>query len=160
MPSKKNRRNVSKYPARGFTLIEVMVVVSIAGILAAIAYPTYQHAVRKTRRAEGGAALIQIMQQEERYYSQATTYLAFSSDATDPEAKKFKWYSGDSPAVSAYEITAKACDNDAVQNCILLIAKPGTGKVNRNFQDPDCGNLMIASTGEKKMSGPATDCWR
>ena len=153
---------MDKYPAHGFTLIEVMVVVIIVGILTAIAYPSYQHAVRKTKRAEGRAALMQIMQQEERYYSHATTYIVFSADSAEPEEKKFKWYSGDSATTSSYEITATACahDSDTIQNCVLLTAKPGTGKVNKSFKDPDCENLMITSTGEKKVSGIATDCWR
>jgi len=118
--------------------------------------------VRKTKRAEGRTALMQLMQQEERYYSHATTYVSFSSDASEPEQKKFKWYSGDSPATSSYEITATACesDSDTVENCILLTAKPGTGKVNAGYKDPDCGKLMITSTGEKKASGTATDCWQ
>lgn len=160
MPPRNDRCDVTKYKTRGFTLIEVMAAVVIVGILATIAYPSYQHAVRKTRRAEGRAALMQIMQQEERYYSHATTYVAFTSGSIEPEEKKLKWFSGENVAVSSYEIMATACDNDTIQNCVLLTAKPGTGKVNANYTDPDCGNLMIASTGEKKASGNATDCWR
>ena len=98
MPPKNDRCYVNKYTARGFTLIEVMVTVVVVAILATIAYPSYQDAVRKTKRAEGRAALMQIMQQEERYYSHATTYIAFTSAATEPEEKKFKWYSADSAA--------------------------------------------------------------
>ena len=79
MPPGRDRAEVTKRAMRGFTLIDVMVAVVIVGILAAIAYPSYQHAVRKTRRAEARAALMQIMQQEERYYSHATTYIAFAS---------------------------------------------------------------------------------
>ena len=162
MPPKTARPDVGMCTARGFSLIELMVVVIIVCILATIAFPSYQHAVRKTKRAEGRAALMQLMQQEERYYSHATTYVSFSSDASEPEQKKFKWYSGDSAAGSSYEITATACENesDTVENCILLTAKPGTGKVNAAYKDPDCGTLMITSTGEKKASGTATDCWR
>lgn len=160
MPPKKDRADVIKRATRGFTLIDVMVAVVIAGILAAIAYPSYQHAIRKARRAEARAALMQTMQQEERYYSHATTYIAFTSGSTEPEEQKFKWFSGESAAASAYEIMATACDNDTIQNCVLLSAKPGAGKVNTNYADPGCGDLMITSTGEKKVSGMAADCWR
>ena len=53
---------------RGITLLELMIVVSIIGILAAIAYPSYQDSVRKSRRADGMAALanVQLAQQKLR----------------------------------------------------------------------------------------------
>ena len=141
----------------GFTLIEVMVVAMIVAILASLAYPSYREVVRKARRSEGRAALLQLMQQQERYYMSHTRYLAFSADATDAEAKKFKWHSGESAAASAYEISGVACAGETLQDCIQLIAAPGTGKVNSAFDDPQCGALMLSSAGAKL---PATKgCW-
>ncbi len=61
-----NRRN--NRPG-GFTLIEVMVVVTIVGILAAIAYPSYQDIVRQTRRADALSALMDMMAKQERYFT-------------------------------------------------------------------------------------------
>jgi type IV pilus assembly protein PilE len=144
---------------RGFTLIEVMVVVVVVAILATVAYPSYQQSVRKARRAEGRAALMQLMQQQERYYSQSTSYITFSSTSTDPNAKKFKWFSGDNAAASSYEISGAACPSDVIQNCVLLVAKPGTAKVNSAHTDSACGDLMLSSTGEKTAAGSATNCW-
>ena len=51
----------------GFTLVEVMIVVAIVGILASIAYPSYQESVRKGRRAQARTALSELVQQQERY---------------------------------------------------------------------------------------------
>lgn len=150
-----NRENM-----RGFTLMELMVVVAVVGILASLAYPSYQEAVRKTKRAEGRAALMQLMQQEERFYSQNTRYIAFTSESTDPDEKKFKWFSGDNPATSAYEISASACSGEAIQNCVVVSAKPGTGKVNASYKDPACGELTLTSTGSKTASGGADYCWK
>jgi type IV pilus assembly protein PilE len=53
--------------ATGFTLTEVMIVVVIVGILATIAYPSYQEKVLRSRRADGQAALMSLAQAQERY---------------------------------------------------------------------------------------------
>lgn len=143
---------------RGFTLIEVLVVLAVVAILAGIAYPSYQDSVRRSKRAEAHSALMQLMQQQERYYSQHNTYIVFSSASTDDDEKRFKWFSGDSPASSAYEISAAACDGDTIENCVKLIAQPGSPNVSGNFTDPECGNLTFTSTGVK--GGNHNRCWK
>lgn len=141
----------------GFTLIEMMVALAIAGILATFACSSYLSSIKKAKRAEGRAALMQLMQQQERYYSQHTTYIAFNSGSAGRDEKYFKWYSADSPSSSSYEISAEACANETIQTCVKLIAKPGTEKVNSSYQDAECGNLKLSSTGEKSADGE--NCW-
>ncbi len=63
---------------RGFTLIELMIVVAVVGILAAIAYPSYIDSVRKAHRADGKAALLNAAQKMEAYYARNAKY----TDAT------------------------------------------------------------------------------
>jgi type IV pilus assembly protein PilE len=53
---------------KGFTLIEVMIVVVIVAILAAVAIPSYQDSVRKTRRADAKEGLMRIAALQERYF--------------------------------------------------------------------------------------------
>ncbi|AXA67775.1 type IV pilin protein [Pseudomonas oryzihabitans] len=60
--------------ARGFTLIELMVVVAVVGILAAIAYPSYQTYVLRSNRSEGQALLNEAAARMERFYAQNNAY--------------------------------------------------------------------------------------
>lgn len=60
--------------ARGFTLIELMIVVAIVAILAAVAYPSYRDSISKSRRAEARAQLMDAVQYMQRFYSQNDRY--------------------------------------------------------------------------------------
>jgi type IV pilus assembly protein PilE len=141
----------------GFTLIEMMIVLLVIAILGAIAFPSYQAAVLKTRRAEGRAALARIMQQQERYYSLHTSYLAFSAGSTGANEKKFSWFSGDNATASAYELSAKACNGETIRDCVIVTAQPGTPRVNAGYRDPLCGSLTLNNRGER--SADADQCW-
>ena len=65
------RRNM-----RGITLIELMIVVVIVGILAAIAYPNYQEFTSRAKRNEARAALLRLATNQERFYLNNNTFTA------------------------------------------------------------------------------------
>jgi type IV pilus assembly protein PilE len=144
---------------RGFTLIETLTVLVIMLILASMVYPGYARFVVKARRAEAQAALLELMQKQERYFTQHNRYLAFSAISSDEDAKRFKWYSGTRAASSGYELRGEACPADKIEYCILLTALPGTAMVDRNFKDPECGALTLSSRGERRAEGQAARCW-
>lgn len=131
--------SLSRARSRGFTLVEVMIVVAVIGILASIAYPSYQTQVAKGKRGEGRAALTQMLQDQERFFTQNNTYRAFTAGAS---GESFKTYSGDSRNGTAYLLGARACSGSTIRECVQVFAEP-------QFRsgDPEVGTLTINSVG-------------
>lgn len=154
---RQGRRHFHPVQQWGFTLLELMVVVIIVGILAMIAFPAYTESVLKTKRAEGKAALMQGMQQQERHYTLHASYIAFNAESPADTLSRFKWFSGNTPASSAYEIHAQACDGRSIRDCVQLVARPGTEKVDRRYRDPRCDNLILTSEGSRRAA--MESCW-
>jgi type IV pilus assembly protein PilE len=143
----------------GFSLIELLVALVIMAVLAAQAMPAWQQHVIRTKRSEAQSALLKLMMQEERFHTQNNRYIAFAAGATEAEARHFQWWSGASPATSAYELEGKACDGELIEQCVQVVATPGTAQVDGKFRDDDCGKLTLTGTGLRLASGHATGCW-
>jgi len=168
---------------QGFSLIELMIAVAIVAILGAVAYPAYQDSVIKGRRAEGRTALLELLQQQERFLTQRNTYACFttnpSNGATAPIAPSggvcgtggatgavpFKVFSGESLATAAYVLSSENCQRAdgtqiSIQDCVRVVATPRGGHVRDNAA---AGSLRITSTGTRVCTGPKAStpglCW-
>lgn len=145
---------IRKSKPAGHTLIEVMVVLTILAVLAAAAMQGWQHLVRRQQRAEGKAALLDVMQQQERHLSRHGHYQPFDVAAPGP----FRWHSGPTPAESAYSISAVACAGVSTGYCVTVLAHPGGPGVKPGHGDPACGVLRLDSRGVQQAEGGAS-CW-
>lgn len=93
----------------GFTLVETMVTVAIAGVLSSIALPGFQAQLQKARRAEVLVSIAQIQLSEERYRANATSYAALA-DIGAPAASPSGYYGLQATRFDAngYEVLATA----------------------------------------------------
>lgn len=136
--------------SKGFTLIELMIVVAIVAILATIAYPSYQEYVRRSARAEARAAILNMAQLQERNFSDRGAYVTVSAGALTSGWQNANW-SGSSYASRKYDITVAINGNT-----YTITATPANG-----FSEPKCGNLTLASDGTRGSSaGDAVTCWK
>ena len=108
----------------GFTLIELMIVVSIVAILSAVAYPSYVKYVQKSRRADALSALAQTQVMMERCYAQTFVYDQACSGLTFPFDSNQRFYSITQPAKSptTFTLTAKAQGSQAADTLCATIS--------------------------------------
>jgi type IV pilus assembly protein PilE len=97
----------------GFTLMELMIVVAIVGILAAVAYPSYRDYVTRGRLVEARANLSEMRVKLEQYYQDRRTYLGACANGTVaplPSVERFSYVCAllaDSYVVTATGIAAE-----------------------------------------------------
>ena len=146
---------------KGVTLIELMIVVAIIGILAAIAYPNYQESTAKSRRGNAQAELMGLSSALERYYSQNNHYSNAANVGNDIGAPAGTLYAVDTQVAALYTVTissaggSTANDTDTAQSYIVS-AVPRVGSAMENDR---CGTMTLSSAGVRTPANPA-DCWR
>lgn len=146
-------RNQYVKKTAGFTLIEMMIVVAIIGILAAIAYPSYQEYVLRGNRSEGQALLNDAAARQERYFAQNNAYV------TQANIARLGMRNTSGTTVTSdtgkYALTISSPNNSGGY---LLTATPQGAQA----KDTKCGNLTLNAMGTRGVSGSTSvnDCWK
>lgn len=147
-PTSATRRPARRREA-GITLLELMVVVVIVGILASIAYPSYQTFTLRARRADAQQMLMDIAARQERYFGDEREYADDFGDLGYPAARIV---SGSLQSDDDYYLIEL---DRASPGSYTLTATP-TG----NHSDTECGELTLASNGERgSAQGTLERCW-
>lgn len=131
---------------RGFTLVELMIVVAIVAILAAIAFPSYQRQVRKSHRTAAKTTLLDVASREERYYATQNAYtglatLAYASSTVSVPSATENYY-----------------------NVTLTLGTPTNGYTATATPQGDqtqdtCGAYSITNLGVQSVTGTDSNCW-
>ena len=133
----------------GFTLIEMMITVATLAIIVAIAFPSFQEQIQKTRRADGKALLTNVAQQLERCYTRFGSY-----DHDDcPVTGTIESEDG------FYQLTIGAGGTTVSATTYSLRATPQGAQAS----DTVCSDLILSQAGEQDIgsgaTGPVERCW-
>jgi type IV pilus assembly protein PilE len=137
--------------SKGFTLIELMIVVAIIAIIAAVAIPAYSDYVTRAKRADAKAALMEVQLAQEKFRANNPNYTNVAAslpiDSTSPDGH--------------YNITL------AIVNATSNVGYTATAAPTATQIDPECGSLVISVTAAsglvESITGTASAtpdlCW-
>lgn len=148
---------------RGLTLIELVVVILVVGVLAAVAVPTYRNYVMRSQRSDAKEALLALAAQQEKFYLQCNWYGETIANAPVCGANQ-----GASQVQGAtesengwYQLAVDADDTDGLEFAITATAVAGENQ----FQDTECRTFRVTHLGVRSATDAdgtdsTAECWR
>lgn len=134
-----------RYLQSGITLLELMIVVAVVALLAAIAYPSYRDQVIKSHRTEGKSALMETAQALERCFTRNNTFSGCAAVALPFTTRHGRYQISEDQIASTTGASFR------------LIATP----LGAQAEDTRCGTFRLRDTGAREITGTGSvaECW-
>jgi type IV pilus assembly protein PilE len=146
----------SRNAQRGFSLIELMIVVAIIAIISAFAYPSYDRYVIKTKRSVAQNALLQVADRQQQFFMDNKRFAADITNLGFPANPYVIDDNGTSTVASDADAVYSLSLSNVTATTWTATAAPLNSQLSR---DTYCGSLTITQTGAKSKSGASDECW-
>lgn len=148
----------TKMKQRGMTLIELVVVIMIVGILAAVAIPSYRQYVLRSQRADAKDALLALATQQEKHYLQCNAYATAIDAATDCAAGELQ--GTDTSKNGWYEL-----ELDSNDTATVFVATATAINGENQWQDTACRTFTVDQAGVRTAADDGgtdntAECWQ
>lgn len=139
----------------GVTLLEMLIVVAVVSILAAVVYPSYTDYVVRSNRAVGKGALLEVAARQEQFFANNAGYGSGMARLGYPSSYYVDRKGGQGTAATGIYLVSVANVTSAPIRDYTLTA------TRQNFQtrDTECGNLTLNERGVKGQTGSGARCW-
>ncbi|MCU7798619.1 MAG: type IV pilin protein [gamma proteobacterium symbiont of Lucinoma myriamae] len=147
---------------KGFTLIELMIVVVIIGTIASIALPAYLDSVKKAKRLEAQSALLGLAQAMERHFTETNNYC---DAGVSGGADSCGISTNDTGSPTVYSTTVPIDGGRKNYDLKITAVTPSTYTIQAqiyssgSMSGDSCGNFILNQAGVQSISGSG-NCWK
>ena len=137
-------------------MLELLIVLAIFSIIAAIAYPSYMGAVSRTNRSAAKSALLEVANRQEQFFAENKRYASDLSDLG---------YAGNQFMINAQgapvtALSSERCYGISLTNtAAMTFTANATPELQQASHDSECATLTLTHTGVKGQTGASTQCW-
>lgn len=139
----------------GFTLLELMISISIVGITAAIALPTYRESVLKTNRSDAQISIAGMATLQERFYFTHNDYTGDFRDLVKGLEEEGAVVDTIPSEKGHYSISLNVVGREWVMEATAI---------NGQAEDHNCAKMVVTSKGQKTSYNSSdvasVDCWK